>query len=128
MDIADVMSWAARYEDAWRGQDVGAVEDLFTEQAVYRRGAYDDEGLRGHAAIAEFWPDPTPFTMRAEPVAVAPPTAVLRVEVQYLDDAGDQPTEFRDLWVVRFAPDGRAEHFEEWAHWPGLDYGGSTAD
>ncbi len=127
MDTTDVMEWAGRYEHAWRAQDVAAVENLFTEQALYRRGAYDD-GLRGHAAIAEFWPDPTPFTMRAEPVAVEPPTAVLRVEVQYHGDLDDQPREFRDLWVVRFAPDGRAEHFEEWAHWPGLDYGGSATD
>ena len=127
MDTTDVMGWAARYEHAWRAQDVAAVQDLFPAPALSRRGAYD-AGLRGHAAIAEFWPDPAPFTMRAEPVAVAPPTAVLRVEVQYLGDVGDQPREFRDLWVMRFAPDGRVEHFEEWAHWPGLDYGGSPTD
>ena len=38
-------------------------------------------------------------------------TAVVRVEVQYGD-----PVEqvWRDLWIVRFAPDGRCRHFEEW--------------
>ncbi|QCB94483.1 nuclear transport factor 2 family protein [Cellulomonas shaoxiangyii] len=124
METADVMGWVREYERAWRDQDVAAVERLFTEDALYLRGAYD-EGLRGRAAIAEFWLDPTPFTMSAEPVAVAPPMAVVRVEVQYL---GDDPHEFRDLWVMRFAADGRAEHFEEWAHWPGLEYAGPGAD
>lgn len=120
MDADDVMTWVREYERAWREQDAAAVGRLFTDDALYLRGAYDD-GLRGRSAIEDFWPDPTPFTMTAEPVAVDPPTAVLRVEVHYL---GDEPHEFRDLWVVRFAPDGRAEHFEEWAHWPGLEYAG----
>ena len=26
--------------------------------------------------------------------------------------------EYRDLWVLRFAPDGRVADFEEWAYWP----------
>lgn len=118
MDADDVMTWAQDYERAWREQDVAAVERLFTENALYLRGAYD-EGLRGHGAIAGFWRDPTPFTMEAALVAHDPPTAVLRVEVHY---RGARAHEFRDLWVVRFAADGRAEHFEEWAHWPGMEY------
>lgn len=113
-----VEAWVAAYERAWRDQDVGAVADLFTEDALYLRGAYDD-GLRGREAIEEFWPDPTPFTMTWEVVALDEPVAVVRAEVTY---GGDDPKEYRDLWIVRFAEDGRAEHFEEWAHWPGLGY------
>ena len=30
--------------------------------------------------------------------------------------------EYRDLWVLRFAEDGRVEHFEEWAYWPDKPY------
>jgi len=26
--------------------------------------------------------------------------------------------EYRDLWLLRFAADGRVEHFEEWVYWP----------
>ena len=44
------------------------------------------------------------------------PIAVVRLEVRYGEP---QPQEYRDLWVLRFAPDGRVEHFEEWAYWPG---------
>jgi hypothetical protein len=39
---------------------------------------------------------------------------VARVEVEY---AGG--TEYRDLWIVRFAADGRCREFEEWPFWPG---------
>ena len=41
--------------------------------------------------------------------------AVVRAEVCY----GDPPTqEYRDLWVIRFAGDGRCTWFEEWPYWP----------
>ncbi|MGI8306275.1 hypothetical protein [Saccharopolyspora hattusasensis] len=30
--------------------------------------------------------------------------------------------EYRDLWIVRFAPDGKCLAFEEWPFWPGKDY------
>jgi hypothetical protein len=54
--------------------------------------------------------------MTAEPVAVEGQNAVVRVEVHY----GEPVTqEYRDLWVLRFAADGRVEDFEEWACWPG---------
>lgn len=115
---ARVPVWVEAYERAWRDQDVAAVAALFTPDALYLRSAYDD-GLRGHGAIEEFWPDPTPFTMTWSVVAVDPPVAVIRAEVHY---GGEDPKEYRDLWILRFADDGRAEHFEEWAHWPGLGY------
>ena len=124
MDGNDVRAWVAAYEEGWRAQDVGAVARLFTDDAVYLRGAYDT-GMHGRAAIEEQWLDPTPFTMTADVVAVDPPTAVVRAEVHYEAHA---PIEFRDLWVIRFADDGRAEHFEEWAHWPGMTYTEPDAD
>ena len=42
------------------------------------------------------------------------PTAVVRAEVCY----GDPPRqEYRDLWVIRLAGDGRCSWFEEWPYW-----------
>jgi hypothetical protein len=38
------------------------------------------------------------------------------VEVAY---ASSLPREYRDLWVIRFAEDGRCMAFEEWPFWPG---------
>lgn len=129
MDTASVMTWVAEYERAWREDDVAALDGLFTEDARYLRSPYDTP-LEGLEAITGFWSDPTPFTMTAEPVAVDGRDAVVRVEVQY---GGEKPQEYRDLWVLRFADDGRAELFEEWAYWPGKPYnvsgaGGAPAD
>ena len=130
MDTDAVMAWVALYEAGWRENDVPGLDRLFTEDARYLRSPYATP-LEGIEAIRGFWTDPTPFTMTAEPVAVDGRTAVVRIEVAY---GGDEPQEYRDLWVLRFAGDGRAEHFEEWAYWPdkpytvGAPYGGTSSD
>ena len=74
-----------------------------------------------HAAIQAFWLDDEgrTFSVSAEPVAVEGRDAVVRLEVRYRDPVAQ---EYRDLWVLRFAPDGRVEDFEEWAYWPGKPY------
>ncbi|MEK8104631.1 hypothetical protein NKG94_04515 [Micromonospora sp. M12] len=56
------------------------------------------------------------FQLTTEIVAVEGDTAVSRQEVRYGDPV-DQ--EYRDLWVMRFADDGRCRSFEEWPFWPG---------
>ena len=114
----EVMRWVRAYEEGWRSEDRTAVERLFTENAQYLRSPYASP-LEAHPAIRDFWVDDdedgSVFTMTAEPVAVEGSTAVVRVEVRY----GEPVTqEYRDLWVLRFAADGRVEHFEEWAYWP----------
>ena len=110
-----VTGWVERYEQAWRAQDVGGLDRLFAEDARYLRSPYDPEPLEGLDAIRGFWADPTPFTMTATVIAADGADAVVRVEVQY---GGDEPHEYRDLWVLRFGPDGRAELFEEWPFAP----------
>jgi SnoaL-like domain len=120
VDRDDVLRWVAEYERAWCEGDVAAVPRLFADGARYRSSPYA-EPRTGHAAIQEFWLDDEgrTFTMTAEPVAVEGRAAVVRLEVRYLEPV-DQ--EYRDLWVLRFAPDGRVEEFEEWAYWPDKPY------
>jgi ketosteroid isomerase-like protein len=116
----DVMRWVAGYERAWRAGDVGAVAGLFTPDARYRRSPYEPDEV-GHAAIGAFWraDEGETFTVEAEPVAVEGSNAVVRLQVRYGDPVYE---EYRDLWVLRFAADGRVEDFEEWAYWPGRPY------
>jgi ketosteroid isomerase-like protein len=120
MDRADVMRWVEQYERTWREEALDAVGDLFTDDARYRPSPYEDS-LVGLDAIREMWidEDGEAFTMTAQPMAVEGDVAVVRVEVRYGDPVRQ---EYRDLWVLRFAPDGRVEDFEEWAYWPGLPY------
>ena len=114
------MSWVEEYERAWRDGDVSAVGRLFTEDASYRRSPYAEPDV-GHKGIGTFWLDDEgrTFSVQAEPVAVEGQVAVVRLEVRYTDPVAQ---EYRDLWVLRFAPDGRVEDFEEWAYWPDKSY------
>lgn len=114
--------WVAIYEQAWRTAGVGALRDLFTEGASYRMSPYEEPAV-GLERIGELWErerqgHDEEFEMTHEIVAVEADTAVVRVEVQYGPPARNQ---YRDLWVVRFAADGRCREFEEWPFWPGQE-------
>lgn len=119
MDRTEVNRWVEAYEQAWRTPGTEPVAALFTDDASYLQSPYA-EPLVGLAAIARMWdeerdgPDEV-FTMTSEPVAVDGDTAVVRVEVRYGEPVRQ---EYRDLWVMRFAPDGRCAAFEEWPFWP----------
>ena len=125
-DRASVAAWIDGYERAWRENDVRAVADLFTDDARYRPSPYEPDEV-GHEAIRAFWPeeDGVTFELSAEVVAVDGPTAVARVLVRYL---APKEQEYTDLWLLRFAADGRVEDFEEWAYWPGKPYSAGAGD
>jgi ketosteroid isomerase-like protein len=122
VDRDDVTRWVSAYERAWRDEDAAAVVGLFSEDAAYRASPYEPPAV-GHDAIKAFWLDDAgrTFTMDAQVVAVEGVVAVVRLEVRY---ETPRPQEYRDLWVLRFAPDGRVADFEEWAYWPGKPYTG----
>ncbi len=124
MNREDVMRWVREYERAWRTDDVGAVRTLFTDDAAYRASPYEPSEI-GHEAIEAFWLDDTgrAFSMGANVVAVDGDVAVVRVDVDYRTP---KEQEYRDLWILRFATDGRVADFEEWAYWPGKPYSADT--
>ncbi len=115
MDRERAAAWVADYQRAWRSPGTDALAEIFTEDAVYLQGPYDPP-LVGLPEIAPMWdeertgPDET-FAMTSEIVAVEGDTAVVRVEVVYGDPVHE---EFRDLWIIHFAEDGRCRSFEEW--------------
>jgi hypothetical protein len=96
---------------------------LFTTDATYLHSPYE-EPFVGIPAIAKMWlderdgPDEV-FTLSTEIFAVEGDAAVVRAEVRY-DDPVSQ--EYRDVWLLRFDPDGRCAWFEEWPYWPGHPY------
>lgn len=120
MDHDGVLAWVEEYERAWRDGDVYAVERLFSPDVRYRRSPYEPADV-GHAGVKSFWleDDGQTFTLAAVLVALEGLTAVVRVVVTYLAPTSQ---EYTDLWVIRFAHDGRVEDFEEWAYWPGKPY------
>ena len=118
MTSEDVVTWVEGYERAWRSPGTDGLTGLFTEDASYLASPWA-EPMIGLGAIAEFWeaqraaPD-EPFIMTAEVVAVDGDVAVVRAEVEYTATGN----RWRDLWVLRFAPDGRCAEFEEWPFAP----------
>ena len=123
IDRALVSRWLAGYEAAWRAPGTEDLSGLFTSDAVYMQSPYE-QPVTGLDAIKRMWeeeregPDEV-FTMATEIIAVDGPTAVVRVEVSY----GEPPRqEYRDMWVIRFAGDGRCTWFEEWPYWPERPY------
>jgi hypothetical protein len=118
VDRASAAAWIEAYERAWRTVGTNSLTELFAENTSYRMSPYAEPAV-GLAAIAELWerervgPDEE-FEMAHEVVAVDGEVAVVRVEVAYAGGA-----EYRDLWLIRFGPDGRAREFEEWPYWPG---------
>jgi ketosteroid isomerase-like protein len=119
VDRGEVSAWLAAYERAWRAPGTGGLARLFTEDAGYRQDPYAGP-LTGLPAIAAMWeaeregPDEV-FQMASEVIAAEGDTAVARVGVWYGDPVRQ---EYRDLWVMRFAGDGRCTWFEEWPFWP----------
>jgi SnoaL-like domain len=119
MNRDQVASWIAGYEQAWRTPGTESLDGLFTRDASYRQGPYE-ERVTGLAAIEAMWeaerdgPDEV-FRMASEVVAVDGDVAVAAVEVWYGDPVEQ---EYKDLWIMRFGPDGRCSSFEEWPFWP----------
>lgn len=119
--MEQVKGWIEGYERAWRTPGTESLAEIFTPDASYSQGPYR-EPVVGLPAIGEMWeaerdgPDEI-FSMSTEVVAVDGDTAVVRVEVEY----GEPVTEeYLDLWIIRFAQDGRCRQFEEWPYWPGM--------
>ena len=127
MDRDALRAWVDAYERAWRAPGVDALDALFTEDATYSTAPFEPP-FRGLAAIREMWAaERSPgeeFTTVAEIIALEGDTGVVRVEVRYT-----RPREqrYRDLWIVRLAPDGRCRAFEEWPFWPPGSGGGFGA-
>ena len=119
MDRAAASAWIEAYERAWRSPGVEGISEIFSPEAVYSPGPFE-EPVAGLGAIGVFWERERrsaeeEFSLDAELIAVEGDTAVAQVEVAYGDP---RPQLYRDLWVMRFDEGGRCRSFEEWPFWP----------
>lgn len=114
MDRGEFSDWIRAYERAWRTAGTDALWDLFTDDASYLTAPFRDPHV-GVEAIRAMWdeeregPDEG-FTMAFVVLAVEGDTGVARVDVKYAGTGH----RYLDLWVARFAADGRCREFEEW--------------
>jgi len=120
MDRRAVEQWVAGYERLWRTPGTDELVDLFLPDATYLPSPWA-QPIEGLDEIAQFWDAERDdadeeFTMSSDVVAVDGGTAVVRVFVEY---GAPRNRRWRDLWVLRFAGDGRCSSFEEWPFAPG---------
>lgn len=107
-----VTLWVEAYRRAWESNEPGDIRALFTEDADYLTEPFA-EPWRGHDEIVEEWleardePGETGFDWQI--VAVEGDTAVVRAVTPYIGKAT-----YHNVWVITFAPDGRASGFTEW--------------
>lgn len=109
--MIDIAVWVAAYEHAWATDDPNDIAVLFTEDAEYFTSP-DSEAIVGRDAIVAWWlaeEEPSDPTFAWAPVAVTEDTAVVQARTIY-----PGVTIYLNLWVIRFAPDGRARSFTEW--------------
>ena len=120
MDRKHVRGWVAAYEREWRTPRTEGLASIFTEDASYLQGPYRQPVI-GLSDIARMWEAERNgadefFEMTSDIVAIEDETAVVRVEVRYGEPVNQ---EYRDLWIIGFAEDGRCRSFEEWPFSPG---------
>jgi len=111
MDPSTFQLWLDRYIQAWRSSNPPAIGALFIADARYFYGPYR-EPVVGREAIARDWtqdPD-APGSWEAEyrPLAVDGEVAVATGESRYSDGRT-----FSNIFVCRFAADGRCSEFRE---------------
>ena len=105
-----VAGWVAAYRRAWESNAPSDIAAAFTEEASYYPSPADPPWL-GIEAIVEGWlkhqdaAGSTGFDWTV--VAVEGDTAVIRGVSTY------PTTVYDNLWIVRFASDGRALEFTE---------------
>lgn len=114
-----MQEWIEDYERLWRTPGTDRLGELFTPDAGYLPSPWA-EPRRGLADLADFWESEREsadeeFTLACEVVAVDGDTAVVRAAVEYAEPHAGR---WLDLWVIRFAADGRCSWFEEWPFAP----------
>lgn len=107
-----VADWVAGYRRAWESNAPEDIRALFTEDATYRTEPYAEPWL-GRERIVAGWlaakDEPGDTTFEWEPLVVTDEVAVVQATTLYIAERT-----YSNLWVIRFADDGRAREFTEW--------------
>jgi limonene-1,2-epoxide hydrolase len=111
-DIATVSAWVTAYRTAWQSNLDADIRALFTDDGDYRFTP-SDEPVHGIDAIVATWlsradaADDTTFSWQV--IGIDGDLAFVQGRVDYTDGQL-----YDNLWVIRFAADGRATSFTEW--------------
>jgi ketosteroid isomerase-like protein len=106
-------AWIDAYRKAWETNEPAGIRALFSEDAAYFTEPYAPP-WRGRDEIVRQWlarlDEPGETTFEWEPLTETPELGIAQGRTTYRTL---QKT-FSNLWVIRFAPDGRCREFTEW--------------
>lgn len=110
------------YLRAWKSDAPDDIAALFTEDAAYSPYPWprDREPWTGRDGIVEQWigrgDSKIRWRFEHEIVAVDGDTAVIKGWTDYDREPGQAAwdEQYANIWIIRFAPDGRAREFAEY--------------
>jgi uncharacterized protein (TIGR02246 family) len=121
MDRMGVERWIESYRRAWETDDASDVASLFTDDATYKPYPWPRErvGWQGRDEIVEKWigrgDSKIGWKFDHSVLAVEDDIAVIEGWTSYDRGEGEAWDEaYANIWLVRFAEDGRARQFSEW--------------
>jgi ketosteroid isomerase-like protein len=111
-DSSTVTSWIDGYLRAWDSNAPDDIRALFTEDAEYRTAPFDDARAGQDAIVAGWIEDqdrPGDHTFTWKLAGLDGDTAFVEGLTTY-----SEGRVYANLWVIRFATDGRAVSYTEW--------------
>jgi hypothetical protein len=113
VDRNDFINWVEGYLRAWNSNDPKDIGLLFSDDASYCTGPFD-EPWRGREAIIDEWlshkDEPGSFTFEYELAATEGDLGVIRALTRYMTPA----REYSNIWFIKLNEKGESVEFTEW--------------
>jgi uncharacterized protein (TIGR02246 family) len=120
MERADVERWIEGYRRAWASDAPDEIAELFTDDATYSPFPWPraQGDWKGRDEIVAKWIERgesgADWRFDHEILAVEDDTAVIAGKTYYGATKDEPEDAYANVFLVRFAPDGRAREFAEW--------------
>jgi uncharacterized protein (TIGR02246 family) len=109
-----VERWIEAYKKAWMTDDPADITALFTEDAEYHTGPFD-EPWGGRDTIVEKWiaqgDSKLEWDFRCEVLGIAGDLAIVEGWTTYTTPEAHT---YNNLWIIQLEQGGRARSFREW--------------
>jgi ketosteroid isomerase-like protein len=113
--LAELTEWLQSYERAWEALDPDAAAALFTEDATYAWGPYE-EPMRGRETIRARWTDVTSAQSDVqfgfETLGIVDSGGVARWWCSF--NVGELKIELEGIFLLSLTDDGLCSEFREW--------------
>ncbi|MCU1418662.1 MAG: hypothetical protein JWP32_2836 [Schumannella sp.] len=109
---SSVTAWMNGYLRAWDSNAPDDIRALFTDDAEYRTAPFEPPRVGVDAIVAGWIEDqdqPGDYSFTWSEPNLDGDVAFVAGDTTYSDGR-----RYANLWVIRFAPDGRATSFTEW--------------